>query len=557
MQDVSSTDSFDNGAVDVLDPGDLAHTLTHARVGFREDPDGTLTIAIRCHETALAHREPALCARALALQGQVALHRGDIRSGLTLALEAERLAGGSDYVTQAEIAALRSHVSFFTGAYSQALSNAERCIELADASGDVGLRIFARRAAFVVFGNVSVRELGARLDELLELTVAAGEIWEQAITHNDIACYLEQTGDTDGARREIERAFELAERTSPNRFALAVIHSTRADIELRAGSPDLALLDAEQSLALLSSDTEPNPYVLGASVRAQVQARMALGHLDGAQQAGEAALTWLGERLPHTRSVILAAVATALREAGRLEEAYDALSNSAALERQAFTEISELQLSLERAMLQARLARSESDALALKNRQLAEAHAELENRAQQLESLQDQLRDQAERDWLTGVHNRRFLARELAQPSPGRFGHVLSVAVVDLDHFKMINDRYGHATGDQVLVRAVELLCDVLRSSDIVVRSGGEEFLVLMPFTDEHAAAACCERMRQAIRAEPWEQIAPELALTTSIGVATAEDSSELEALVKLADQYLYDAKHAGRDCVVAASAAP
>ena len=60
--------------------------------------------------------------------------------------------------------------------------------------------------------------------------------------------------------------------------------------------------------------------------------------------------------------------------------------------------------------------------------------------------------------------------------------------------------------------------------------------------------------MRQAIRSEPWEQVAPGLALTTSIGLATAQDSSDLEALVKLADQFLYDAKHAGRDCVVAAS---
>jgi diguanylate cyclase (GGDEF)-like protein len=552
---MSSTDHFDSGAVDLIDAGDLAVMLTSARVAFREDPDGTLAMAIRCHEIALAHREPALCARALALQGQVALHRGDIRSGLSLAIEAERLTSGTDYLTQAEVAALRAHVSFFTGAYSQALSNAERCIELADASGDACLRIFARRAAFVVFGNVSVRELGARLNELLELTIEAGEVWEQAITHNDIACYLEQTGDLEGARREIERAFELAETTSPNRFALAVIHSTRADIELRAGSPDLALLDAEQSLVLLAGDSEPNPYVLGATVRAQVQARMALGHFDDARQAGEATLSWLGERLPHTRSVILGAVAEALREAGRLEEAYAALSSSAALERQAFNEISELQLSLERAMLQARLARSESDALAAKNQQLAEAHAELESRAQQLESLQDQLRDQAERDWLTGVHNRRFLARELAQPSPGRFGRLLSVAVVDLDHFKTINDEHGHSAGDQVLIRAAELLCDHLRASDIVVRSGGEEFLVLMPFTDAHSAIACCERMREAIRAESWDAVAPGLTLTASIGVATTEDSSDLEALVKLADQYLYDAKHAGRDRVVAATA--
>jgi len=531
----------------------VAAALNAARTRYREDPVGTLEVAIRCHEDASSISDPTLRARALALEGQVALHRGDIRSGLALALEAERqLALGDDHTAQSEVAALQAHVSFFTGAYSQALTSAERSIEFADASGDLDLRIFARRAAFVVFGNVTVRELRSRIEELLELTLESGDIWEEAITHNDIACYLETVGDADAARREITRALELAALTTPNRFALAVIHSTRADIELRAGNPGAALADAERSLELLSQDSDPNPYVLGASVNAQVQARIALGHLDDAQQAGEGALSWLGDRLPHTRSVILAAVAEALRSAGRLEEAYDALSRASALERQAFTEISELQLSLERAVLQARLARNESDALTLKNRQLAEAHAELEVRTEQLEALQGQLRDQAERDWLTGVHNRRFLARELAQPTPGRFGRLLSVAVVDLDHFKQINDRHGHIVGDRVLVRAAELLCEVLRSTDIVVRSGGEEFLVLMPLTDARTAALCCERMREAIRSERWESIVAGLTLTTSVGVATTEGAEDLEELVKLADDRVYRAKRAGRDRVVA-----
>jgi diguanylate cyclase (GGDEF)-like protein len=541
------------GGAPVDEPAAVAAALSGARAAFREDADGTLALAVRCAQQAHTLDQPGLAARALALQGHVALHRGDIRSGLALALEAERQldrAARADHVAGAEVAALRAQVSFFTGAYSDALTNAERSIEFADTTADVHLQIFARRAAFIVFGNVTVRELDRRLDELLELTAEAGAPWEEAITYNDIACYRESVGDVDGAREAIDRAHAIATGTSPNRFALAVIHSTRADIELSAGNAQAALADAERSLTLLAQSDQPNPYVLGASVRAQVLARMALGRYDDAQQAGETALRWLGERMPHTRSTILAAVAEALREAGRLEEAYDALARSAALERQAFTELSELQLSLERAMLQARLARNENDALAVKNRELAEAHAQLESRTLQLEALQEQLRDQAERDWLTGLHNRRFLARELANPSAT--DNLLSVAVVDLDHFKQINDRHGHAVGDQVLVRAAELLCTVLRTSDIVVRSGGEEFLVLMPLTDENAAISCCERIRRVIREEPWDEIAEGLTLTTSIGVATTERAADLESLVRIADKRLYDAKHAGRDCVVA-----
>ena len=551
---MSSTQQLDSQDESVLDAAQIGAVLCDARTGFRENPSATLAVAIRCNQQAGSLGEQTLVARALALEGHVALHRGDIRSGLALVLEGERLLGGREDnpTAQAEVAALRAQVSFFTGAYSHALANAERAIEYADASGDIGLRIFARRAAFIVFGNVTVRELDKRLDELLDLTVEAGAVWEQAITYNDIACFQEATGDTADARVSIDRALALASMTRPNHFALAVIHSTRADIELSAGNPAAALTDAERSLELLAESNPPNPYVLGASVRAQVVARMALGEYDGAQAAGESALNWLGERMPHTRSTILAAVAEALREAGRLEEAYEALSHSAELERQAFTEISELQLSLERAVLQARLARNETDSLAVKNRELAEAHAQLETRTQQLEELQEQLRDQAERDYLTGLHNRRYLARELAAPSEDNVGP-LSVAVVDLDHFKQINDRHGHSVGDQVLVRAAQLLTKVLRASDIIVRSGGEEFLVLMPRTDANAAAAGCDRIRSAIREEPWGEIAPGMTLTTSVGLATAENAGDLEALVRLADKRLYDAKRSGRDCVVAA----
>ena len=544
---------LDSQDASFLGPAQIRAVLSAARASFRENPAATLATAIRCNQQAGSLADNALVARALALEGHVALHRGDIRSGLALALEGERLLGGRDEdpTAQSEVSALRAQVSFFTGAYSHALANAERAIEFADASGEIDMRIFARRAAFIVFGNVSVRELDKRLDELLDLTIDAGDVWEQAITYNDIAAYNEAVGDTEKARTAIERAIALASMTRPNRFALAVVHSTRADIHLTDGNPSAALEDAERSLALLAESNPPNPYVLGASVRAQVVARMALGEYDHAQQAGESALNWLGERMPHTRSMILAAVARALREAGRLEEAYEALSRSAELERQAFTEISELQLSLERAVLQARLARNETDALAIKNRELADAKAQLETRTAQLEELQDQLRDQAERDWLTGLHNRRFLARELASPSPAHSG-VVSVAVVDLDHFKQINDRFGHNVGDQVLVRAAELLSKVLRTSDIIVRSGGEEFLVLMPQTDANAAIAGCDRIRMAIREEPWGEIAPGLSLTTSVGLATADNEGDLELLVNLADQRLYQAKNSGRDCVVA-----
>jgi diguanylate cyclase (GGDEF)-like protein len=251
------------------------------------------------------------------------------------------------------------------------------------------------------------------------------------------------------------------------------------------------------------------------------------------------------------RSLILTTLATALHEAGRVDEAYDALRRATELERQAFRELSQVQLSLERATLEARAARDQRDVMAAKNRQLADAHAELERRAGELEALQTQLREQAERDWLTGLHNRRYLARELERLTEDRMAGPLSLAVLDLDHFKAVNDGFGHAVGDRVLIRTAGLLCDHLRETDSVIRSGGEEFLLLMPRTDLRAATACCERIRHAVKGEVWASVADGLGVTASVGVATAEDPEDLEALIALADQRLYEAKRSGRDRVV------
>jgi len=104
-----------------------------------------------------------------------------------------------------------------------------------------------------------------------------------------------------------------------------------------------------------------------------------------------------------------------------------------------------------------------------------------------------------------------------------------------------------------VLVRVAALLVEELRTEDVIARTGGEEFMVLMPRTAADAAWACCERLRAAFHAEPWPRIAPGLALTASIGVVSALDAADLDGLERDADDRLYAAKRAGRDRAVAA----
>ena len=125
--------------------------------------------------------------------------------------------------------------------------------------------------------------------------------------------------------------------------------------------------------------------------------------------------------------------------------------------------------------------------------------------------------------------------------------------MLDLDHFKSINDRYGHHVGDRVLERVAEVLVAHVRAGDLVARTGGEEFVILMPRTGDDVALACCERLREALRAEPWGEIALGLELTASIGVISAPQGGDLDVLARDADNRLYSAKRTGRDRTIAA----
>jgi diguanylate cyclase (GGDEF)-like protein len=169
----------------------------------------------------------------------------------------------------------------------------------------------------------------------------------------------------------------------------------------------------------------------------------------------------------------------------------------------------------------------------------------------------EQARSQAERlsrvDALTDVYNRRHftevLAGELSRVRRG--GEPPAVLMLDIDHFKRVNDEHGHLTGDAVLRASAYRIASILRGSDTLARWGGEEFAILAPATDAEGATRLAERARAALAARPVEVEGVSLDLTASIGVAVAADGSVTpDALVDAADQVLYDAKRAGRDCV-------
>jgi len=166
----------------------------------------------------------------------------------------------------------------------------------------------------------------------------------------------------------------------------------------------------------------------------------------------------------------------------------------------------------------------------------------------------EQLRD-ARTDHLTGLDNRRAMqerGRREVKLS-GRTGAPVSVILCDLDHFKNINDEYGHEAGDVALVKVAQVLRAALRESDALGRWGGEEFIAVLPATTAAGARDVAERMRLAIEATTFDDIDDRS--TISLGVATSQEANdpvlEWDLLIKEADQRLYRAKHEGRNRVV------
>jgi len=187
---------------------------------------------------------------------------------------------------------------------------------------------------------------------------------------------------------------------------------------------------------------------------------------------------------------------------------------------------------------------------------------ELDNKTVILECLTDisrmkamerQLQEMARTDELTGLTNRRYFMeqarKELARAA--RYGHPVAMLSFDIDHFKNINDRYGHPEGDEML-RAISRICrDTLRETDTLGRLGGEEFGVLLPECDIEAAARVAERLRRNVAAHACQFGEKAVGCTISLGGARyAGPEEDLEGLMKRTDKALYQAKNSGRNCL-------
>ena len=174
----------------------------------------------------------------------------------------------------------------------------------------------------------------------------------------------------------------------------------------------------------------------------------------------------------------------------------------------------------------------------------------------ELQQALDQVQQLATRDTLTGLYNRRHMQEKLAYAAQRhqRYGERFTLALIDLDHFKRINDGHGHMVGDQALMAFASAAAMVLRDTDTLARWGGEEFLFLMPNTSPQKAAIALDRVRDALASVTVSEAAPHLRLRFSAGLALCLGQEGTDATLERADRALYQAKSAGRHRSVVAS---
>jgi len=169
---------------------------------------------------------------------------------------------------------------------------------------------------------------------------------------------------------------------------------------------------------------------------------------------------------------------------------------------------------------------------------------------EEMKAQNNLLDSMARTDSMTGIYNRHYLEQNINDylQTSDRSGEPISLILIDLDHFKEVNDQYGHTVGDEVLINTVRIIKDMIRVTDKAIRWGGEEFLILAIATTQNGAAILAEKIRNAIASQSYDTVGH---VTASFGVVEHFFSETEDMCFKRVDIALYNAKNSGRDCVV------
>ncbi len=386
-----------------------------------------------------------------------------------------------------------------------------------------------------------------------ERFVADGDRFRGSLARSNEGRALLKLGRIAEAVAALEQSVEWQQGLA-NRSYYATAHSKAAIGHAAAGNRAQAARRFEEALAAVAAHGQGDPF------ENEIRAEYGDFLMDEGRPAE--ALAQYERALERARAVaratseatMLERKARALSALGRYEDAYKALREHLAASKGVEEERSDLALRLELLELESTI--SQTNELSVVARQaMIDANRELRERTRYLEDL-------SVTDDLTGLFNRRYFRLRVVEEEARatRQDTDLMLMLLDIDHFKAINDSHSHSVGDAVLKEFGGLLTKAFRETDVVARWGGEEFAVLLPGFCRESAAVIAERARKMVEDHDWTAFGPGLSLTVSIGIAglaevvplAGKQGGRYEALFELADARLYEAKRQGRNRVVA-----
>lgn len=528
----------------------------------------------------VADKDPLARAAALLVRARVAEQAGDsVRAGALIDEALVRLPADATALNRLRFLAAQAHIRNGLSKFEDAIRIGHEALTLADARGEAWRRAEARADLAYNYQLAKQNARAASLNqEALSIAQADGDPMTLARVATTQAIVLDALGDLDGGRRWSLAAIDYA-RKAGAKYEESLYLANLADSYLKKGEFATALLHAQQALPPARELKNLNAEMVALANIGLAQ--IGLGEID----AGKASLRRAVD-IDERRGSITGMAQTylemgqALERAGDLRGAIDALHQQRTLEDQVLTrnqqkailelqeafdngrrtrelELLQRQSAIQGEQLHARTLQQRLWALVAVCGLLSLVVAALLMRRvrdtnRRLADSNAQLKAHAEIDPLTGLSNRRHFQTAMRQlAADGQFSGTIFLA--DIDHFKRINDCWGHASGDAVLVEIARRLRAVLREPDLIVRWGGEEFLVVVRALSPEAVEALAQRMLDAVGAAPVVHEQRVMAVTASIGYATFPIEPTLlavswERAINLIDTALYLAKAHGRN---------
>ena len=504
-------------------------------------------------------------ADALITMGNILATQGDYAKALVNHLSAFKLKqdAGDDAGAAAAAAAISADYELMAD-YNSALEHALKSLSIQRALNDRPGQAASLMGAGRVYDALGDQQQALQcISESIELFRGSDD-GRRGHAYNAMGEIYRKQGEYQNALNHYQKGLKIAEQAHDRQAALAIM--------INIGQVCISLKQPARAERLFTKSLQ-DATVLGDRQR-QAECLLALGDLLLAQQQEGLGFSYLTQAQALADELGARAVAhrahrslaAACKRSGELRSALEHFERYHQLDKEIFNEAAERRRQGLSAQLETQQAERKAEIFRLKNvelvkafQQLQQLHRSLQEADRQKSKLLEQLSQQAKQleamareDPLTGLLNRRSLALEMAKEfaTAWRFKKSLTVAIADIDNFKRINEQFGEDRGDMVLRAVGNMLCKGLRSIDTVGRQGGGQFAMVLAGSNVKNAWRVCDRIRAEIEGYRWAKLAPDLAVTISIGMTDDLTLGDHERMVAQAEAQLAKAKRQGKNQV-------